>query len=130
MGLFRKTIKLKHKYIAALSYLYFIIPIILFYWGWVRLYYSIPLSAFLLLGFSFLYRDQLKDNEDMINLPILAFIIPIVIIMIWALLSGQCGLFVQTYDWHGRNAVLRDLINYSWPVYYPKTGNALNFYFL
>lgn len=130
MGLFRKTIKLKHKYIAALSYLYFIIPIILFYWGWVRLYYSIPLSAFLLLGFSFLYRDQLKDNEDMINLPILAFIIPIVIIMIWALLSGQCGLFVQTYDWHGRNAVLRDLINYSWPVYYPKTGNALNFYFV
>ncbi len=50
------------------------------------------------------------------------------VILIWCLLGGQGGMFYQTSDWNERNAIFRDLITRSWPVYYEKTNTALTYY--
>lgn len=38
------------------------------------------------------------------------------------------GLFYQNSDWGYRNAIYRDLITNSWPVYYPQKDTALVYY--
>lgn len=56
----------------------------------------------------------------------------LILIFLWLLLSGIGGYAFQNWDHHWRNAVLRDLINYPFPVYYahPEQGaiKALVYY--
>jgi hypothetical protein len=39
-------------------------------------------------------------------------------VLIWVVLSGIGGFAFQNTDFHTRNAIFRDLINYGWPVKY------------
>jgi hypothetical protein len=52
--------------------------------------------------------------------------------MLWCLLSGIGGYAYQNDDFQFRNAVFRDLANYSWPVTLPYQGGTalLVYYFL
>lgn len=54
------------------------------------------------------------------------------VLLIWVLLSGIGGYAFQNPDFHARNALLNDLINYKWPVIYNGNpwGNAGNQYVL
>jgi len=45
----------------------------------------------------------------------------------WTVFSGLGGAFPQKNDLHWRNAILHDLLNYSWPVRYAD-GSALTYY--
>lgn len=48
--------------------------------------------------------------------------------LLWGYLGGQTGFFYQNSDWGYRNAIYRDLITNSWPVYYPQKDTALVYY--
>lgn len=124
-----KTIKLRYKCVSIITYIYILLPIILFLLNWLKIYIGIGTSALLIIGFLWIIKKDILTNEDIIELPIASFIISFVLIAIWVVYSGLGGYFYQTGDNHWRNAIFRDLINYSWPVIYPETNNALIYYF-
>lgn len=119
-----------NKKVSLLAYLYMLIPITIFFLGWVKLPIAVIVSAILWIGFFSLYKTEIAPDHSRLELPVIPVLIAMLGFLVWVILSGQCGLFYQTWDWHGRNAVFRDLINYEWPVIFPETGNALNYYFI
>jgi len=119
------TIKIKFKHLAIVGYVYLLLPIIVFFITWLHLYIGISASIILLLGFVSLLRSDYLKNQSDIELPIRALILTALVILVWIWLSGQGGFFYQTWDYHYRNAIFRDLIDLNWPVIYSGTGNAL-----
>jgi hypothetical protein len=110
------------KWLTRITWLYLIIPFIIFCMGWLRLSIAIPVTAIIL----WVVWQLLKQNSPA------QFLIPnsrstfyfLLITALWVFLSGVGGYAFQNWDHHWRNAVLRDLINYNWPVVYsaPDTG--------
>lgn len=124
------VLTIKFKYLAIAAYLYMVVPILIFFVSWLRWYVGFPMAAILILGLYILLKTDYLNNNDMILLPWKHFIMIAFTFLLWVWLSGQGGFFYQTSDNHWRNAVFRDLINFSWPVIYPKTGNALVYYLM
>ena len=59
------------------------------------------------------------------------WILAAILILVWLIFSGIGDFSFQNKDFHFRHAMLRDLINYSWPVKYEKYGLVYYFtYFL
>jgi hypothetical protein len=81
----------------------------------------------LLAGFIWLFHSDYLKNRDVIRIPIRHFVLIALLMGFWVAMSGSCGVSVGLNDIPWRNAVLRDLINYNWPVVYD-TGYALAYY--
>ena len=120
-------IKIPYKYVVAAAYLYMVLPIVVFFFGWLKTGYSVLFSGFVLAGLFWILKEQFRSDES-IRLPLVAVFLFIVVMFVWGYCSGVGGFWPQKADWHWRNAILRDLIDYSWPVVYPDTGNALVYY--
>lgn len=121
-------INIKFKYLAIVAYTYMLLPIVIFFTTWLKWYVGIPMSIILIMGTLAMIRKDYLNNNNSIKIPY-RIIIPIsIIIFIWTWISGQGGFFFQTWDNHSRNAIFRDLINFSWPVIYPETGYSLVYY--
>ncbi|MDP2777444.1 MAG: hypothetical protein Q8O48_07360, partial [Anaerolineales bacterium] len=104
------------KFIHRITILYLTLPVIIFFMGWLRLSIAIPVIAI----FLWVLWNLLKQNPDN-QFPIPNFRFPIYLLLLtglWVFLSGVGGYAFQNWDHHWRNAVLRDLINYDWPVVY------------
>lgn len=124
-----KAIRISGKKLAILAYCYMILPIIIFFIGWLKIGIGITLSAVLLFGlYHFIKRRYEKDEYFFIEAKSISIMLALV--CLWVFLSGVGGYFCQRSDLHWRNAVFRDLIDYSWPVIYPETGNALVYYYI
>lgn len=117
-----------------LSILYLTIPFLLFLFGWVRLSIAIPLAAILLFT---LYKLPIPNPQSTNSQsPAIHWSLKtanwLLLLALWLLLSGIGGYAFQNWDHHWRNVVLRDLINFDWPVYYshPERGpvNMLVYY--
>lgn len=119
---------MKSSNLKILSYAYLIIPIILFVLGWVKLIYSIPIVAMLIYVSVKIYKQCKIEDKDERVLTTDGVCILFICLIIFCILGGHGGLFYQTTDWNERNAILRDLINHEWPVYYEQTNNALTYY--
>lgn len=118
------------KKLALLSYLYMLIPIVLFFFGWLKLGMGIICTIILLAGFLALYRQDYQSKMDRFHLSFKQIVICILGIFLFVWLSGAGGFFLQTDDNHCRNAIFRDLIRYSWPVRYTDGNDAnLVYYF-
>src|SRR3972149_5242277 len=104
------------RWLFRFTYLYLTLPFIIFCMGWLRLSIAIPVTALIL----WVLWQLLKHSPD--NLfPISNSQFPIYLLLLtglWVFLSGVGGYAFQNWDHHWRNAVLRDLINYDWPVVY------------
>ena len=110
------------KYLTRITYLYLTIPFIIFCMGWLRLSIAIPVIAVILwVLWQLLSRDQPLQTE---SYPLRITFYVLLITGSWVFLSGVGGYAFQNWDHHWRNAVLRDLITYSWPVVYssPERG--------
>ncbi len=113
-----------------LSILYLTLPFILFLFGWVRLTVAIPLALILLFAlYKLLNLRQAQGEITNYQLPITINHQPstvywLLITALWLLLSGIGGYAFQNWDHNWRNVVLRDLMNFNWPVYYaqPESG--------
>ena len=114
--------------LVIFAYLYMILPIVIFLCGWIKPFIGIPATFLLLYSF---YRN-IKDNyrlDEKIQVKIVPLFFLVLGLYIWVYTSGIGGFWPQKADWHWRNALFRDLINFSWPVVYPETNNALVYYF-
>lgn len=117
--------KIKTDVMRKIAYAYIIAPIFVFALGFLRPQYGILISAAMAGVLYFVLRQK---NSDVFEVDKRAMVIACIVIPILMLVCGQCGIFAQTPDWHGRNAMLQDLVNYKWPVYY-SNGSALTYYF-
>ncbi len=122
------------KNLHRITILYLVLPFILFLFGWVKLSIVIPLVIILLSAIWQIIKQSPvsslqspipqspASNLQFSNSRITAFCL--LLTALWTLLSGVGGYTFQNWDHHWRNAVLHDLINYDWPVFYsaPETG--------
>lgn len=119
------------KYIHILTILYIYIPIAIFLLGWCKLIWAIPT----LLGITFTTIKMIKDKDfeeggrDVIVSP-LVLIIALLFIFIILTFLGMGGIFPQTSDHHKHNAVLRDLLTHTFPVYYTEAENSMLTYYI
>lgn len=110
-----------------LSYIYLTLPFILFLFGWVRLTVAIPLAIILLFTlYKLLLTNYQPSNTN--HQPSTSHkpstIYWLLLTTFWLLLSGIGGYAFQNWDHNWRNVVLRDLMNFDWPVTYaqPESG--------
>jgi len=106
-----------------LSILYLIIPFFLFLFGWIRLIIAIPLALVILFA---LYKLLVTNNNLSLssNHWSLSTVYWLLVIVFWLLLSGIGGYAFQNWDHNWRNVVLRDLMNFDWPVYYAQPASG------
>jgi hypothetical protein len=120
-------ISLNTRTLRRWTHAYVALPVGLFLVGWLKLWIGIPLAILLLLGVVHLSAGRKDDSEIVFSNGFLVAGLALVVVA-WVFMSGQGGYFCQNYDHHWRNAVFHDLIDYSWPVVYPKTHTALVYY--
>ena len=122
--------------------LYLVIPIIIQLYFWFNRIISIPLIILLLVA-TYLVMKRLKPleaNEYRKIFEKKKLLIFIIFLLGINVLSGAGAIFQQNWDYHGRNAIFRDLIENEWPVRYDyshleyesqKFGDSafLNYYF-
>ncbi len=119
------------KTLHRISILYLTLPFILFLFDWVRLSIAIPAVAIILFALWQLLKnpplsmprpEPVEGFHFSLTIPTAAFCL--LLTGAWVLLSGVGGYAFQNWDHHWRNAVLHDLINFDWPVYYtqPESG--------
>ncbi len=121
-------VTLKFKHVTLFAYLLLLVPIVIFFFGWLHWYYAIIFAALLSAAFVWLYRSDYMADREEIALPLKHFIGIAALIGLWVLMSGNCGFSASQFDIPWRNVILSDLINYSWPVYYDQSGYALAYY--
>lgn len=119
-------IGLKGKLLDALTVGWITAGLIVFVIGWCRWYYAVPLTSLILWCLVRMY----KRGEGQVVLMISARQLGIVSFTCFVLmaLSGIGGYVVQSADNYWRNAMFRDLVNYSWPVYDELTGLTKSYY--
>lgn len=125
----KRMIAISSKKLALSAYLYMVIPIVIFFIGWLKVWLGIGLSGILLYGLYFLITRRYQE-EEYFYIEIKGILLLSAVVAVWIFMTGIGGYFYQRWDWHTRNAILRDLIDYSWPVIYPETGNALVYYYV
>jgi len=100
------------------SILYLIFPIILFCFGWLKPVISILFLIILIYSVLKVFQTEEKYQFKFTSRKRYLIIAILIIAFMWVLLSGIGGIGLQNWDFHGRNALLRDLITHSWPVKY------------
>ena len=116
--------KINSNLLDKISIIYAMIPLFIFLLGFLKLPIAI-FSSFILFCVIGLFFKTLKNSFLNFDKKFLFLIVTLA--FLWCLLSGIGGVFYQSTDWHMRNAIFRDLINYSYPVYYDN-GSALVYY--
>jgi len=114
--------------ILTLAYIY--IPVAVFLIGftafWVWLFTLIAVGYF---GYR-MYKDYAGNMGDDVVISWPSFAVVISSIAVICILIGYGGIFPQSGDWYKHNAVLHDLINKPWPVYYTKAEESMLTYYL
>ncbi len=86
--------------------------------GWLRLPIAIPITVFILWVLWKLLKQNSDNQSFTIHYSQNTFYFLLLLTGLWIFLSGVGGYTFQNWDHHWRNAVLRDLITYDWPVIY------------
>lgn len=119
---------IQFKTVVTIAYAVLLIPILIFFFGWLKWYYAILFSFILLGGMWHIYRSDYLGRTESLDISFKTFLVIAVIIGLWILISGNSGVSVSNYDTPWRRAILRDLIDFNWPVYYDNTSNYLVYY--
>jgi hypothetical protein len=113
-----------NKILYRITIFYLALPFILFCLGWLRLSIAVPVVLIILWATWKLFT---QSPISIHHLPLTTYHSVFYLLLItgaWLLLSGIGGYAFQNWDHHWRNAVLRDLITYDFPVIYssPEKG--------
>lgn len=126
----KTSLKIPFKAVAITAYAILVIPILIFFVGWLKWYLAIIFSGVLLFGAFWLIKNEYWDNDDVIEIRFLHFALIVAIFGLWVLFSGSCGFGVSNYDTTWRTAYLRDLIDFKWPIFFPENNCTLIYYFV
>lgn len=107
----------KEHYISIISLL-LIIPLIIFFLFFTKLYISIPAILIIIICFRRLVINEKQKVTEKIKTKKNYYLTVTLILLVWNIFSGIGSFSFQNKDFDVRNAVLRDLINYDWPIVY------------
>jgi len=103
--------------IKRISLLYLLIPFLIFCLGFLKTY----ISLFITLVFLWLiinnWTSRTQENQSY-SISRRNLLFTFLAVLLWVGLSGIGGFSFQNIDFHTRNAIFRDLINFVWPVKY------------
>lgn len=120
--------QLTYQKLKPFSISYLTAPLAVFFLGYVRMPFSLLGVAVLAFAWWYAVCRTPQQKQEGICLPVSRLVLLFALMLLWSYLGGQTGFFYQNSDWGYRNAIYRDLITKSWPVYYPEKGTALVYY--
>ncbi len=113
-------------------YVYIYLGVAVFFLGWVKAIFSVP--ALVLLGFClWKHWKELREEESGRPLIVRPWVLAAAAVfsVLFCLVAGQGGFFVQAGDWEKHNHVLNDLVTSHWPVcYHNDDGEAMLTYYI
>lgn len=120
--------KISYKKLRLFAVIYAVLPIIVFYIGWLTPTAALIFSAVAVSGVFFFVKDSGDGEYSFVNTDVKQVITAAAIALIWCFLAGQGGFIHQSSDHIIRNAIFRDLIRLPWPVVYE--GDQLLSYYI
>jgi hypothetical protein len=111
-----KSISISNRNLQRFSFLYLLIPFIIFCFGFLKIYVSLPIAILLL--WLIIRNWNTGDQHTHTDISARIFWVSIILVLVWVALSGIGGFGFQNTDFHTRNAIFHDLINLPWPVRY------------
>lgn len=115
---------MKTSTLYRLTYIYLALPLFIFILTWLDYGVAALFALTFVCAFYMAYPRQ--DNEVVITFK--GGMSVALIAMVWCFLAGIGYFYYQSFDYHFRNAVFRDLINYDWPVFYNLANTPLVYY--
>lgn len=106
---------------------YITLPVIIFLMGWLKPQFSV-VAALLIMGCAYLVFKQKEESQKRILISWKMLLVLGILALVWCFFAGQGGYYYQSPDHDCRNAILRDLINFKWPVIYEKYDAAMVYY--
>lgn len=116
--------KIKTATIDKLLLIYLFFPLILFLLTWLNITTSI-ISLISAITILIVMLREIPSQDFFISKRM--FYTAAGIVILWCILAGIGGLYYQSPDWHTRNALFHDIVNFSYPVYYDN-GTTLVYY--
>ena len=121
-----RTVKIQYPWLYASIVLFLTVPLFMFFMGYLKLIVGIPLT--LIFGGLLLYAvsdcandpdgHKLSLSETALEVPVSYIIGFAVIALLISYVSGVGEYIYSLQDHEYRRAILRDLIDYDWPVIY------------
>lgn len=108
---------LRTKTVIAATYVYLILPFLIFAGGYLKIGYAIPVV--LIVGFSMIKairEENIPDLPAFGKKEILKFAAVGAMILIWVILSGIGDVFYQNNDHQCRDAIFNTMVNLKWPA--------------
>lgn len=129
MSALSKQMKIKYKYIKFSAYIFALLPVLLFFAGWLKWYFFLigVLACSICFYFAFAKWNR-TEEEECFSFTIGQLLVLFLIAFAFAYFCGIGRLWAQSKDYPWRNAIFRDLILKDWPVFYPKYNGALDYY--
>ena len=109
-----------------MTYLYLLLPLFLFLTTWLDCGWAIIFGG--IWAYCGYQTCRLVQKNDFTYGNRKVFLIALIFAVIWCFCAGIGYFYYQSFDYHFRNAVFRDLINNSWPVFYDKADTPMVYY--
>jgi hypothetical protein len=107
--------------LTGLAIAYLLLPVLVFLATWPAVWVSIPTLAVGALALA-TAPGRTSAWRRPAGQPFRAMSLCLVLGLLWGSLAGTHHLFYATDDWQIRDAVLRDLVAFSWPLTYAIEG--------
>ncbi len=122
--------KIGYKNLKILAVLYALVPIVIFYVGWLNIPSAIIFTLLAALAFFFFLRNAShRDGKaKSITISKKQIIVIAVIAFVWCFMAGQGGFVHQSADHVARNMTFKDLISEKWPVTYDDGKTMMCYY--
>lgn len=132
--MWNKKISINRDTLLYITLLYLYLPVVIFFYTWLKVWIAIPMMiicVWILYRFSVhLYQMNEEEKLPQIKIHIGLVAASLLLMLLWGYYMGWSGGAPQAADWSKHNAVLRDLINYEWPVYYHAAEPAMLTYYI
>ncbi len=112
--------------LSQLTYIYLALPLFIFIVSWLDAAFAVLFALLFAVGFYKAFPKAEENEETVCSRRSLVIMAGIAVI--WCFFAGIGYFWYQSFDYHFRNAVFRDLINYEWPVFYDKADTPLVYY--
>lgn len=119
------------KYLIPSSLIYLSVPYLIFATGWLKWYAAVFCTGLILLPLylciqkSDLAGREVQGQPDEILFSGRFILLTVLFSVVYLGFSGIGGVGFQDADWYKHNAILKDLIQHSWPVMYQQEGQLL-----
>ena len=118
------------RYLARATFVFLLLPYLIFFYGWLHWWLAIPMTVILLLPLLWEWKrphgtSAPASGQEEATIQIWQIGIVCGAALLFVLISGIGGWGWQNPDWDKHNAILRDLIERPWPLFYQLDGVQL-----